>query len=69
MKTILLEVDDNSYQTVLAFIKLLPNNRCRVLEDDELSADEHQHIRECITQIQQGNYSEFDDGEVVKKQL
>ncbi len=69
MKTLLLEIDDNSYQIILAFLKLLPNNHCRILTEDELSAEEHQHIQECIIQIQQGNYNEFDDWEVVKKQL
>jgi len=36
MKTILLEVEDNAYQTILDFIKLLPENRCHILEEPEL---------------------------------
>ncbi len=40
-----------------------------VLAEDELSKDERQHIQHCITQIQQGDYSEFDDWESVKNKL
>ena len=69
MKNIWLEVDDNSYQIILAFLSLLPDSHCRILVKDELSADEHQQLQAYITQIQQGDYSEFDDGEIVKKQL
>jgi trans-2-enoyl-CoA reductase len=69
MKTILLEVEDKTYQTILDFIKLLPENRCRVLNEDELSTDEQQHINHCLTQIEQGDYSEFEDWETVKKRL
>ncbi len=69
MKTILLEVEDNAYQTILDFIKLLPENRCHILEEPELLIDEQQHIQHCLTQIQQGDYSEFDDWETVKNTL
>ncbi|NOQ37139.1 MAG: hypothetical protein GQ569_14810 [Methylococcaceae bacterium] len=68
MKTIHLEVEDSTYQTVLNFIKLLPENRCRVLEP-ELSTTEQQHVHHCLTQIKQGNYSEFEDFDIVKNQL
>lgn len=69
MKTILLEIEDNTYQTILDFIKLLPENRCRVLDEDALSTDEQQHIEQCLAQIEQGDYSEFEDWETVKKRL
>ena len=69
MKTILLEVEDSAYQTILDFIKLLPENRCHILEEPELLADEQQHIQQCLMQIQQGDYSEFDDWETVKNTL
>ena len=69
MKTILLEVEDNAYQTIFDFIKLLPENRCHILEELELLTDEHQHIQHCLTQIQQGDYSEFDDWEMLKNTL
>lgn len=70
MKTILLEVEDNSYQIILDFIKLLPQNCCHVLEPDNLlSSEENQHIKKCLAQIEQGDYSEFDDWEAVKTQL
>lgn len=68
MKTIHLEVEDNTYQTVLNFIKLLPENHCRVLEP-KISTKEQQHVQHCLTQIKQGNYSEFEDFDIVKNQL
>lgn len=66
MKTILLEIEDNAYQTILDFIKLLPENRCRILDEDELSTEERQQIEHCLTQIEQSDYSEFEDWETVK---
>jgi len=70
MKTILLEVEENSYQTILNFIKLLPKNQCRVInDDDDLSSDETLHIQKTMAQIEQGDYSEFEDWETVKKRL
>ncbi|WP_394754544.1 hypothetical protein [Crenothrix sp.] len=41
----------------------MPENRCRVLDEDELSTDEHQHVQHCLAQIEQGDYSEFEDWE------
>lgn len=70
MKTILLEVADESYQTILAFIQLLPENKCRLLNDDTLLSDnETLHIAKSITQIQQGDYSEFEEWDTVKARL
>lgn len=70
MKTILLEVEDSSYQIILDFIKLLPQNRCHIIEpDDVLTPEENQHIQKCLAQITQGDYSEFEDWELVKNQL
>ena len=69
MKTIVLEVEEQSYQTILNFIKSLPENQCRVINDDELSNDEFLHIQPIMAQIQQGDYSEFEDWETVKTRL
>lgn len=69
MKTILLEVEENSYQTILDFIKLLPKNQCRIINDDELSHQETQFIQKTIAQIQKNDYSEFEDWETVKTRL
>jgi hypothetical protein len=69
MKTILLEVEDKTYQTILDFIKLLPESRCRILEEDELSEQDQQLIQRSLTQIEAGNYSEFEDWETVKNRL
>jgi hypothetical protein len=66
MKTILLEVEENSYQTILNFIRLLPENQCRVIGDDELSSEELLHLQKVMAQIQQGDYSEFEAWETVK---
>ncbi len=43
MKTLSLEIDDKNYQTILSFIKLIPN--CQIIEEDELSETEHKHIK------------------------
>jgi len=69
MKTILLEVEDNSYQAILDFIKRLPENRCRILEGETLSTEEQQQVQHCLSQIKQGDYSEFDDFDNIKNQL
>jgi len=69
MKTIILEVEDDTYKTIVEFIKLLPENRCRVLDDDSLSVDERKVLQSRIAQIQQGDYSEFEDWETVKTHL
>lgn len=69
MKTILLEVEEQSYQMILNFIKSLPENQCRVINDDELSNDEFLHIQPIMQKIQQGDYSEFEDWETVKTRL
>jgi len=69
MKTIHLEVEDSSYQAILNFIKLLPENRCRVLDDEILSVEEQQHVKNCLSQIKQGNYSDFDDFDTIKSEL
>jgi len=55
MKTIHLEVEDSSYQAILNFIKLLPENRYRVLEDEILSVEEQQHVKNCLSQTNQDN--------------
>ena len=69
MKTILLEVEENSYQTILNFIRLLPENQCRVIGDDELSSEELLHLQKTMAPIQQGDYSEFEAWEMVKTRL
>lgn len=70
MQTILLEIEDNSYKIILDFIKLLPENLCHILEqDDLLSTEDNQHIQKCLAQIEQSDYREFDDWETVKNRL
>ncbi len=67
MKTILLEIEDNSYNALLSFINNLPKNVCRVLNDDDsLNTEDVAHIQKMMTQIEQGDYSEFEDWETVK---
>jgi hypothetical protein len=67
MKTVLLEIEDSSYNTLLSFINNLPKNVCRVLNDDDsLSQEESAHIQKIMTQIEQGDYSEFVDWDTVK---
>jgi hypothetical protein len=66
MKTILLEIEDNSYKALLSFIQTLPVNQCHIIEqDNELSIEENQFIQQCLSQIEKGDYSEFDNWETV----
>ncbi|MCF7971769.1 MAG: hypothetical protein K9L22_11470 [Methylococcaceae bacterium] len=69
MKTIHLQVEDSSYQAIINFIKLLPENRCRILEDEMLSKAEQQQLQHSLNQINQKDYSEFEDWDAVKDQL
>jgi hypothetical protein len=71
MKTILLEIAENSYGSLLGFIQTLPKNECRVLSDndDVLSPKESLQIQKMMLQIDQGDYSEFEDWETVKTRL
>jgi hypothetical protein len=67
MKTVLLEIEDSSYNTLLNFINNLPKNVCRVLDDDDsLSQQESTHIQKMMMQIEQGDYSDFVDWDTVK---
>ena len=69
MKTIHLQVEGSSYQAIINFIKLLPENRCRILEDEMLSKAEKQQLQHSLSQINQKDYSEFEDWDAVKDQL
>jgi len=40
MKTIHLEVEGDSYQAIIDFIKLLPESRCRIFKQEELKAEQ-----------------------------
>lgn len=71
MKTILLEIEDNSYRSLLGFIQTLPKNECRVINNDfdDLSHHESVQIKKLMMQIDQGDYSEFEAWETVKTRL
>jgi hypothetical protein len=67
MKTVLLEIEDSFYRTLLCFINNLPKNVCRVLNDDDsLSQQESVHIQKMMTQIEHGDYSNFVDWDKLK---
>ncbi len=40
-----------------------------MLLDDELTTEERQHIQQCLAQIAQGDYGEFDEREMLTKGL
>lgn len=69
MKTVLLEIEDNCYPALLGFIEGLPKNQCRVMNDDTLSSNEIKQIEIMIKQIDDGDYSDFEDWEMVKTRL
>ncbi len=68
MKTISLEVDDNSYWDMMNFLRLLPKDRFHLLEDDSdsLSPEEQTQIKALQACLQAGDDSDFEDWEAIK---
>jgi cytoplasmic iron level regulating protein YaaA (DUF328/UPF0246 family) len=70
MKTISLEVDEQIYSNIINFLRLLPSERCRLIEDDDtLTPAEIAHLQAIRTQLRQHGDDEFDDWAEIKGQL
>jgi hypothetical protein len=71
MKTISLEIYDQVYPQIVNFLRLLPENCCHLLEDDdaELSPAEMSAIEMIRARLQTGDDSEFIDWENFKDKL
>jgi len=52
MKTLVLEIDDDIFERVIAFLKILPENKMRVISDREhipfVSEEEQRDIEELL---------------------
>ena len=69
MKTISLEVDEQIYPQILNFLRLLPEDRCQVLDDeDSPSPAELAAVQAIQSRLRQGD-GEFVDWDAIKEQL
>lgn len=71
MKTISVEVEDRIYKDVVNFLRLLPEQSVRVLEDDSetLSPQEREAVLALQARLKAGDDSEFEDWDSVKAEL
>ena len=70
MKTISLEIDERIYPQVLNFLRLLPEEQCHILEDeDSLSAEELAAVQTIQSRLRAGDESEFVDWDEIKERL
>jgi len=70
MKTISLEVDDQIYPQVVDFLRLLPKDRCHVVDEDEVpSPMEMLAVQAIQSRLRTGDESEFVDWDDIKDNL
>lgn len=70
MKTINLEVHEKFYDTVISFLRLLPEQSVHVLEDEDgLSQQEQAIVQRLQQQLSIGDDSEFEDWDSIKASL
>ena len=71
MKTISLEVEEQVYKDVINFLRLLPKESFRIMEEDsdKLSLEEQSVVQILQARLQAGDESEFEDWETVKTAL
>jgi len=70
MKTISLEIDEQIYPQVLNFLRLLPEDRCHILEDeDSLNPEELAALQDVQSRLRAGDESEFVDWDDIKDRL
>lgn len=67
MKTISLEIDERVYPQIVNFLRLLPENCCRVLEDDfsDFSPQEISAIQAIRSRLKAGDDSDFSDFQAI----
>lgn len=71
MKTISLEVNEQVYQQVVNFLRLLPQESCHLLEEDpdKLSKEEINIIEDLQNRLKAGDHSDFEDWTQVRDTL
>jgi hypothetical protein len=62
MKTLSLETDEPVYSTILNFLRLLPAEQCRLIEDDDtLTPAKIAHLQAIRSQLKQHGDGDFED--------
>ncbi len=70
MKTISLGVDERIYPQVVDFLRLLPEDRCHVFdEEDSPNPDELSEVRAIQARLLAGDENEFVDWDDIKGKL
>lgn len=61
---------DSAYPKLLGFLKLLPKNDFTIYDDNEfIDEQEKEEVRRMNQMIDQGDFSEFEDHEIIKRDL
>ncbi len=63
MKTLTLEINEQAYPQIIQFLRLLSEEQCRIIEDEEdtLTADEISRIHAIRAKQMTSKDSDFDD--------
>jgi len=70
MKTVTVEIDEQTYPKLIEFLKRLPEDRYELFEDDgSLEQEERTEISAIRSRLKEGNDSEFEDWSAVRKDL
>ena len=70
MKTISLEVDERVYPHIINFLRLLPEERCHVFdEDDSPNPAELAAVQAIQARLQAGDESDFVDWDDIREKL
>ena len=70
MKTVTVQVDEQTYPKLIEFLERLPRGHYEVFEDDDyLDEKEQAEISAIRSQLREGDDSEFEDWRKVRKDL
>ncbi|WP_167617792.1 hypothetical protein [Maribellus sediminis] len=71
MKSITIDISDKAYKKFREFLELLPEGSFKIYDDDsdELTAKEEQAYYSVKKDIENGDFSDFEDWDDVKEDL
>lgn len=70
MKTVTVQVDEQTYPKLIEFLERLPSGHYEVFEDDDyLEEKEQAEISAIRSRLREGDDSEFEDWRKVRKDL
>ena len=70
MKTVTVEIDDQTYPKLIEFLKHLPKGHYELLEDkDSLEEEERAEIAAIRSRLTEADDGEFEDWSTVRKEL